>query len=74
MEAVLPVVQRFQAPRERIDQYLTQCRGDFKFDNLPENTYSKNLEICHDGYVLESRPVAVIKKGVNLETIHLTPN
>ncbi len=60
----------FNAANEKIDECTTDNYGDFKFDNLEENSGKHTLRIAYTGY--DTKTIEVnLKKSLNVGTIIL---
>jgi len=63
-------VTLLNAANENIGEYMTDNYGDFKFDNLEENSGKYTLQIAYPGYTLKAIEVD-LKKSFNAGTIVL---
>jgi len=63
-------VTLFGASNEKIDELVTNNYGDFKFDNLEENSGRYRLEIVYPGYEKQTLEVD-LKTSLNVGTIFL---
>ena len=63
-------VTLLNAANENIGEYMTDNYGDFKFDNLEENSGKHILQIAYTGYTLKAIEVD-LKKSFNAGTIVL---
>ncbi len=63
-------VTLFNSAGETISECKTDNYGDFKFDNLAENSGKYRVRIAHQGYAAKDIEVA-LKKSVNIGVIHL---
>jgi Fe-S-cluster-containing dehydrogenase component len=64
-------VTLFNSAGEEIDQCMTDTYGDFKFDNLREDSGKYTLRIVHTGHPTKTIEVD-LKKSLNLGTIFLS--
>ncbi len=63
-------VTLFNAANKRIGKYVTDNYGDFKFDNLKENSGKYMLQIAYTGYGVKTIEVN-LKESFNVGTIYL---
>jgi Fe-S-cluster-containing dehydrogenase component len=63
-------VALFDAANQKIGEYITDNYGDFKFDNLEENSGRYILQIAYTGYTLKTVEVD-LKESHNVGTIFL---
>jgi len=63
-------VTLIKGPKETIDKATTNNYGDFKFDNLEENSGNYSLEIAYPGYKKQTLNIE-LKTSMNLGTIFL---
>lgn len=63
-------VTLIKGPKETIDEATTNNYGDFKFDNLEENSGRYSLEIAYPGYKKQTLNID-LKTSMNLGTIFL---
>jgi hypothetical protein len=62
--------KRNAAAKDKIDERVTDKYGDFKFDNLKENSGKYTLRIAYTGY--DTKTIGVdLKKSLNAGTIYL---
>ena len=63
-------VTLFSAANEKMGEYMTDNYGDFKFDNLEENSGRYTLRIVYTGY--DTKTIEVdLKESLNVGTIFL---
>jgi len=63
-------VTLIKGPKETIDETTTNNYGDFKFDNLEENSGNYNLEIEYPGYKKQTLEID-LKTSINMGTVFL---
>ena len=63
-------VTLIKGPKETIDETTTNNYGDFKFDNLEENSGNYSLEIEYPGYKKQTLEID-LKTSINMGTVFL---